>query len=635
MPVLGAASTQPRPSAIASLDTTAIPPVAQAELSTSALLVNPCAVAPVANALLEVATDTLSDPCLQELQALIDRTITESTVFSKSSHEMKYQECFAVRPEISGMLDVARKAFLQSVEEIHALAEEYARELQVPVKVTYTVSRGYFLVIPADTDPLPGVFTQAVLNKKSILCSTVDVASLSSRATESMNQALVITNECIQSLMGQVRVHMEALFSLTDCVALIDMLTSFADLVSFSPHMYTRPRITPDGPLVIHAGRHPVLSDTGAAASGHSTADSFVPNDVYFSPLCSFQVITGPNGAGKTVFIKQVTLITILAQIGCFIPARHGTIPIRDRILTRLGTSDDMEHNLSSFMTEMKETAYILNNLTPRSLVIIDELGRGTSNIDGLSLAFAIAEALVDSAAYCMFVTHYTQVTSLASMYPNASNVHLKVALETVVTPTPSSDAISQTGTGGVIGSGNSLRFTHQVGSGPSEMKNGYGILMSEICGFPAEMVEQARNTQKTVRNLFPLLIHVADPDPSVVAVSTLLQHLLLLKNSSLNDLSLVQYLCNLRCKLSDALVARMQRYIASWSPPMNHALCSIPAVVPLGSSVPVPTGVSVSVDKVDGCVDATPISRLHQVDVTTGSASSSFCPASSTALEF
>lgn len=147
MPVLGAASTQPRPSAIASLDTTAIPPVAQAELSTSALLVNPCAVAPVANALLEVATDTLSDPCLQELQALIDRTITESTVFSKSSHEMKYQECFAVRPEISGMLDVARKAFLQSVEEIHALAEEYARELQVPVKVTYTVSRGYFLVI--------------------------------------------------------------------------------------------------------------------------------------------------------------------------------------------------------------------------------------------------------------------------------------------------------------------------------------------------------------------------------------------------------------------------------------------------------------------------------------------------------
>jgi DNA mismatch repair protein MSH4 len=470
----------------------------------------------------------------------IDETITESTSFTRSCHEMRYQECFAVRSGISGLLDVARKSFIQHVEDIYKLAEDYSKNFNISVKVVFSSSRGYYLSIPADVDPLPPVFNQAVSNKKSISCTTLDVASLASRASEAIEQALKITHDLIQSLMTEIRSSMEGLFLLTDSIALIDMLISFADLVSMSPHKFMRPQLTVSGPLFIREGSHPVL----ATINPQKRNTQFIPNNTLMNHFNSFQIITGPNGSGKTVYIKQTALIIILAQIGCFVPAISASICIRDRILTRLGTSDDIEHNLSTFMTEMKEMAYIINNISEKSLVIIDELGRGTSNIDGLSIAFAVAEHLIDSSSFCLFVTHYSQICALSKMYPNASNIHLKVALDLESPANCIKSVIDSDDKGHQL-----LRFTHQVASGSSEIKNGYGILMSEICGFPKDMIEDAKIIQTKVRNLFPILVDTNEVDGSIGLIMELLQRLLMLKNSTLSEIVLAQYLDDIRLK--------------------------------------------------------------------------------------
>ena len=209
---------------------------------------------------------------------------------------------------------------------------------------------------------------------------------------------------------------MSAIFLFVDSIAMLDMLCSFADVVAFSQasQPYVRPNIVSNGTLSIRGGSHPMFSAIHSKGKFGLDGVAFISNDCYISPESSFVVITGPNGSGKSTYIKQTALIVILAQIGCFVPAVQATIPIRDRILSRIGTSDDMENNISTFSMEMKETAYIIEHANENSLVVIDELGRGTSNLDGISLAFSISEELIHLKAACLFVTHYPQVISMS-----------------------------------------------------------------------------------------------------------------------------------------------------------------------------------------------------------------------------
>lgn len=232
-----------------------------------------------------------------------------------------------------GLLDVARTSYLQSVEDIHQAARQYSNELGVTVKALYGASRGYYLQLPNTVPSLPEIFVQAVLNKASISCTTEEVVCLSDRAKESIYTALCITNEVIQDLLGTVRVHMSDLFSLADSVALLDMLGSFADMVASSPLVFSRPRIkeADDGPLLIDRGRHVVMSTLQPL--------HFVENGVFLNSVQSFQVVSGVNGAGKSTFIKQIAIIVIMAQIGCFVPARSAVVPIRDKIFSRVGRS--------------------------------------------------------------------------------------------------------------------------------------------------------------------------------------------------------------------------------------------------------------------------------------------------------
>ncbi len=269
------------------------------------------------NALLEALLANLREPQLGALLESILGVITESTEYSRSPHEMRHQECFALKSGVHGLLDVARKTFLQTVEDVYTLGEQYSVQLGVTVRVVFNAARGYYLMVPASVSPLPPQFVQTVVNKRTVSCSTEEVNSLSDRATEAITQALALTHELTQELLTTVRNNISCLFSVTDCVvriksvsdlancnthlffcgqALLDMLTSFADLAALSPHPYARPLLKTDSSAIcIKGGRHPVVS----CQAVQQLSSSFVANDLLMGPAEHMHVITGPNGAGK------------------------------------------------------------------------------------------------------------------------------------------------------------------------------------------------------------------------------------------------------------------------------------------------------------------------------------------------
>ena len=256
---------------------------------------------------------------------------------------------------------------------------------------------------------------------------------------------------------------------------------------------------------------------------------SYIPNDISISEEISFEVITGPNGSGKTLYIKQVACIVVMAQIGMFVPAVQCRINIRDRILTRMGSAESIEHSVSSFDGEMRETGYILNNATKSSLVEIDELGKSTSIVDGIAIAFAVAEKLISIGAFTLFVTHFPQLTMLEEMYPSVCNIHLATDIE------------------------NKLQFLHTINNGACDIRFGYGVAMAEICGFSPEFISRAKGKMLDVKNAFPLLLKADNVDHHLVAAATLSRNLESLALSSMSENALHDFKDQLRRRISQS----------------------------------------------------------------------------------
>ena len=192
-----------------------------------------------------------------------------------------------------------------------------------------------------------------------------------------------------------------------------------------------------------------------------------------------------PSNSGKSTYLKQVALITILSHCGSYVPASEASIPIRDQICTRIGSADDQEHNISSFLMEMKETAQICNNTTERSLFLLDELGRATSNEDGVAIAWAVSEFLLTKRAMTFFVTHYPQISKLAEVYPNVQNQHLGSQIT-------------------MNGEASSIRYTHKIMPGPCLSASDYGVEMAVSCGWPDDAVRNARLIRQVVKERMP-----------------------------------------------------------------------------------------------------------------------------------
>ena len=250
-------------------------------------------------------------------------------------------------------------------------------------------------------------------------------------------------------------------------IAQLDVLVTFAKLAA--DRGYTRPEFNSTGELLIVAGRHPVIEELL-----RQKGERFVPNDLCFEPgRQQLLLITGPNMGGKSTYLRQAALIVLMAQMGSFVPARQARLPITDRIFTRIGASDNLARGRSTFLVEMSEVAAILNHATPSSLVLLDEVGRGTATFDGLSIAWAVVEHLQrHTRARTLFATHYHELTELAELLPTIQNVHVSVK------ETPSE-----------------IIFLRRVEPGSADKS--YGIEVARLAGLPRSVIERAREVLK------------------------------------------------------------------------------------------------------------------------------------------
>ncbi|MGZ4866688.1 MAG: MutS-related protein, partial [Candidatus Angelobacter sp.] len=300
-------------------------------------------------------------------------------------------------------------------------------------------------------------------------------------------------------------------------LAEVDVLASLAFIAQ--NRGYCRPKFTADSEeLEIIEGRHPVLEQLELTGSN----DRFVPNDLYLnSSSHSILLITGPNMGGKSTYLRQTALTVLMAQMGGFVPARSARLPVVDRIFTRIGASDNLARGRSTFMVEMTETAAILNTATPRSLILLDEIGRGTSTYDGLAIAWAVVEYIHStSRAKTLFATHYHELTELERL-PGVKNFHVSV----------------KENAGGIV-------FLRKVEPGAADRS--YGIEVGKLAGLPREVVVRAREVlhehenaeHETTAHLSPGA-HEPEPQMQLTMFTPLSQKIVdRLKEADLNNLT-------------------------------------------------------------------------------------------------
>ena len=368
--------------------------------------------------------------------------------------------------ELDELLDLSENAgsYLVELEE-----REKKRTGLSTLKVGYNRVHGYYIEISrlqAHTIPEDYIRRQTLKNAERFI--TPELKVFEDKALSSRDRALAREKILYEALLDLINHDLNALQASASAIAEIDVLSNLAeraDTLDFCcPELAETPQIQ------IRGGRHPVVESVLDKA--------FVPNDVILNPERAMLVITGPNMGGKSTYMRQIALIALLAHIGSFVPARSACIGPIDRIFTRIGAADDLASGRSTFMVEMTETANILHNATAQSLVLMDEVGRGTSTFDGLSLAWASAAYLAQRLrAFTLFATHYFELTVLAEQVPTVKNVHL--------------DATEY---------GDKIVFLHTVNEGPANQS--YGIQVAQLAGVPMPVIQDAKEKLRELEQL-------------------------------------------------------------------------------------------------------------------------------------
>ncbi|MFZ9085612.1 MAG: DNA mismatch repair protein MutS [Steroidobacteraceae bacterium] len=328
------------------------------------------------------------------------------------------------------------------------------------LKVAYNRVQGFFIEVPrSQAEAVPPDYHRRQTVKNAERFITPELKRFEDKVLGARERALQRERQLYDDLLERLIAELPELQRVARAITLIDVLANLADRALALD--YVRPQLTEAPELLIEGGRHPVVERV--------LDGPFVPNDLALDDTRRMLVITGPNMGGKSTYMRQVALIVILAGMGSFVPARRAVIGPLDRVFTRIGASDDLAGGRSTFMVEMTETALILNNATEQSLVLMDEIGRGTSTYDGLSLAWAAASHIARRVrALTLFATHYFELTSLAEEIEGVDNVHL--------------DATEH---------GEGLVFLHAVKPGPASRS--YGLQVAALAGVPREVIASAR----------------------------------------------------------------------------------------------------------------------------------------------
>jgi DNA mismatch repair protein MutS len=328
------------------------------------------------------------------------------------------------------------------------------------LKLGFNRVQGFFIEVNrGQAERVPADYIRRQTVKSSERFITPELKAFEDKVLGARDRALARERELYDSLLDLLSGRLAALQGTTAAIAEVDVLACFAEraatLDCAEPELVAHPM------LQIDQGRHPVVE--------RASRTPFIPNDLCFDEARRMLIITGPNMGGKSTYMRQTALIVILAHIGCYVPAKRAVLGPLDRIFTRIGASDDLAGGRSTFMLEMTETANILNNATDRSLVLMDEVGRGTSTFDGLSLAWACAAFIARKIrAFTLFATHYFELTSLAGEAPGVANVHVEA-----------------------VEHGERLVFLHSVKEGPANQS--YGLQVAALAGIPKSVTSQAR----------------------------------------------------------------------------------------------------------------------------------------------
>ena len=341
-------------------------------------------------------------------------------------------------------------------------AEQVRRTGINGLKVGFNKVFGYYIEIThAQGAKVPADYIRKQTVKNAERYITPELKEYEDKVLRAEDRACELEYELFTTLRDRVAADAPRLVQAGAVLAQVDVLASLAELAAL--HGYCRPEIVADTVLEIEQGRHPVLDAI-------LPAGEFVPNDVALGPENgSILLITGPNMAGKSTYIRQMALAVILAQIGSYVPARRARIGVADRLFARVGATDELSRGQSTFMVEMTETANILHNATARSLVILDEIGRGTSTFDGVSLAWAITEHIHDHVGCrTLFATHYHELVELEKSKPRLRNANVAVKED-------ADDVI----------------FLHRIVPGGADQS--YGIHVARLAGLPGSVLERAR----------------------------------------------------------------------------------------------------------------------------------------------
>ncbi|XP_028395701.1 mutS protein homolog 4-like [Dendronephthya gigantea] len=425
------------------------------------------------NTLFTAYYQTLSEPRFKKIMAEIQKVIHDDTRYQKGTMNMRTQKCFAIKPHINGLLDVARRTYTEIVDDSLALVKQLGERHDLPIKSAYNTTRGFHAQMNLNNnisiEELPSQFIKVVKTKNVVAFTTADLIKLNDRIRESMNEIYLMTNIVVSELLAGIRDQIGCLYKLSDCVATLDLLVSFAHSCTLAE--YVRPEFTDT--LAIQQGRHPILDKI--------LSEPPVPNNTYAADGSNFVIITGPNMSGKSTYLKQIALLQIMAQIGSFVPAEYASFRIARQLFTRIGSDDDIETNSSTFMLEMKEINYILQNVTNDSLIIIDELGRGTSSEEGLAICYSICEHLLANKAFTFFATHFLQLTTMDGLYPNIENYHMEI--QRVFNEDAQGEKIS---------------YTHTLSKGSTSEKH-YGLELAKLSALPGDLLHEAEELSKTL----------------------------------------------------------------------------------------------------------------------------------------
>ncbi|HXU41866.1 MAG TPA: DNA mismatch repair protein MutS [Burkholderiales bacterium] len=357
-------------------------------------------------------------------------------------------------------LDELRKLQLNAGDFLLALEQKEKQRTGIPnLRVAYNSVHGYYIeVTHSHVEKVPVDYRRRQTLKNAERYITPELKAFEDKALSARDRALALEKSLYEALLSELGGYLRELQAISRALAQLDVLAAFS-LVS-RKNNYCRPAFVDDNVLEIEGGRHPVVE---------GQVEHFIANACRLAPTRRLLLITGPNMGGKSTYMRQVALIVLMAHVGSFVPASAARIGPVDQIFTRIGAADDLAGGRSTFMVEMTESAAILHNATDRSLVLMDEVGRGTSTFDGLALAWAIAESLIQkNRSLTLFATHYFELTRLALEHKEVANVHL--------------DAVEHK---------DSVVFLHAVEEGPASQS--YGLQVAALAGVPKPVTRRAK----------------------------------------------------------------------------------------------------------------------------------------------